>query len=87
MSIIRNKADPRCREAQKELEKIIAALQRLLNHSRGAGKTGSVELRAVLNRLKALRMILLDQPEEHKNWLAIIGVIVSIADLVERLWH
>ena len=86
MKIIRNKADPRCRKAQKELEKIIAALQRLLNHSGGAG-TGSVELRAVLNRLKALRMTLLDQPEEHKNWLAIIGVIVSIADLVERLWH
>jgi hypothetical protein len=87
MYCIRNKADPKCREAQKELEKIIAALQRLLIHSGGPGKTGSVELRAVLNRLKALRMTLLDQPEEHKNWLAIIGVIVSTADLVERLWH
>jgi len=87
MSIIRNKADPRCREAQKELEKIIATLQRLLNHSGGPGKTGSVELSAVLDRLKALRTMLLYQHEEHTNWLAIIGVIVSIADLVERLWQ
>jgi hypothetical protein len=87
MNRINNKADPNCRKAQKELEKIIAVLQRLLNHSGGPGKTGSVELKAVLDRLKALRATLLYQPKEHSNWISIIGVIVSIADLVERIWH
>lgn len=83
----KNKADPRCFEAQKELEKIVTALQQLLNHSKGPRKHGSVEIRAVIDRLKALRTTFRYQSDETIDWLAVTGIIVSIADLVERIWH
>jgi ElaB/YqjD/DUF883 family membrane-anchored ribosome-binding protein len=87
MCQIKNRADPRCFEAQKELEKIITTLQQLLNHSVGPRKRGSVEIRAVINRLKALRTRFRYQSDKNIDWLAVIGIIVSIADLVERIWH
>ncbi|MGA2172476.1 MAG: hypothetical protein ABSG82_05620 [Sedimentisphaerales bacterium] len=87
MTRISQKADPRCREAQKELEKIIAAIQRLLNNPGVVGNTGSVALKAVLARLKALQATILYHPDDQIDWVAIIGLLVSIADLINRLWQ